>query len=48
MENLTYQQLSQLLIDKFDEELKQKQIVIDTLTKEIILLKDKLNEKKKK
>jgi len=33
--------------DKFDEELKQKQIVIDTLTKEIILLKDKLNEKKK-
>jgi len=47
MENITYQQLSQLLIDKFDEELKQKQIVIDTLTKEIILLKDKLNEKKK-
>ena len=47
MENLTYQQLSLLLNDKIEEELKQKQIVIDTLSKEILLLKDKVNELQK-
>ena len=44
LEDITYQQLADLLIARIDNELKQKQIVIDTLSKEILILKDKVIE----
>jgi len=47
MENMTSEKIIQLLIAKIEQEQEQKQIVIDTLSKEILLLKDKLKEKDK-
>ncbi len=47
LEDITYQQLADLLIARIDNELKQKQIVIDTLSKEILILKDKVIELQK-
>jgi hypothetical protein len=45
--NLNYHQLLQLTLAKFENELQTKQITIDTLNKQILVLNDKINELQK-
>jgi len=42
MENMTTEKILQLLIATIEQDKKQNQIVIDTLTKQIILLENKI------